>query len=153
MCSSTGIAHALLDRNSSVKNKLAQLRKFVFPMTLQVSGHVECYFPLVLYLHARISAQVGIWLWILDRFLRVEATSCPLMASIGQIIEWHIGRLVQEACLRSISSYWDPDSPGAQSPCLAQRQDSANQLIGSMSPLWEAASVGSCKVPASILKL
>lgn len=144
----------LLDRNSRVKNKLAQLRKFVFPMTLQVSGNVKCYFPLVLYLHGGISAQVGIWLWILDRFFRVEAVSCPLMASIGQILEWHIGRSVQEASQRSISSYWDPDSPGgAQSPCLTQRRDSANQLIGSMSPLWEAASVGSCKVPASILKL
>lgn len=49
-----------LDRNSRVKNKLAQLRKFVFPMTLQVSGNVKRCFPLVLYLHARISAQVGI---------------------------------------------------------------------------------------------
>lgn len=52
----------LLDRILRVKNKLAQLRKFVFPLTLQVPVNVKCYFPLILYFHARISVQAGVWL-------------------------------------------------------------------------------------------
>lgn len=121
---------------------------------LQASGSVKCYFLLVLFFRARIGAQIGIWLWILDRFLGEKLGAGHSWHQYHRAdLEWHTGRPVQEVSLRSTGSYRDPNSLGAQSPCLTQRQDTANQLIGSMLPLWEAASVGSCKVPASILKL